>query len=73
MKKLIEEFWFGNLRPFEQLKSADQRVIEKATNIRDTLVSTLSDEQKGFFETYEIAFDTLNMEKSKTLSCFFAI
>ena len=44
MKKLIEEFWFGNLRPFEQLKSADQRVIEKATNIKDTLVSALSDE-----------------------------
>ena len=63
--KILEEFWFGNLRPFEQVKPIDFVLTEKAIAVRNTLFSTLSTEQKECFETYEASFDIVGMESTK--------
>ena len=70
MKKILEEFWFGNIRPFEQVAPPPTPLNNQAMDARNILINSLSEEQKECFEAYEAAFDTLNMEASKNAFIF---
>ena len=52
MKKILEEFWFRNIRPFEQVTPPPTTLSNQAMNARDILVDSLSKEQKECFEAY---------------------
>ena len=67
MKKLnvLEEFWYANIRPFEEAKPPDSSLSEKAMEARNILLETLSAEQKVLLETYESEFDVVSMEATK--------
>ena len=60
--KILEEFWYDNIRPFEQVAPPDPLLSEKAMTAKSALFSTLSVEQKTLLHLYESACDVVNME-----------
>lgn len=65
MKKVLEEFWYGNIHPFEQIVPPPPTLSKQAMNARNILFDSLSDAQMEYFEAYESVFDILNMESTK--------
>ncbi len=53
---ILEEFWYGNINPQEQSKE-NNRAIKELLNLmgrnRDTLSSTLTEEQQKVLEKYD--------------------
>ena len=53
--KTIDEFWYGNISPFEQCTRGDKRLKELLKLVarnREALDGTLADEQKEIFEKF---------------------
>ena len=54
--KTIDEFWYGNIAPFEQCTRGDKRLKELLSLVarnREELDSTLTDRQKEILEKFE--------------------
>lgn len=62
---ILEELWYANIRPFEQVTPPDPLLSEKTIVARSTLFDTLSVEQRTLFEIYESACDVVSMEAAK--------
>ena len=67
MKKsnILEEFWFGNIRPFEEVEPPQHSLTAEAMDAKNKLMELLSAEQKALLEIYESACDVISMEASK--------
>lgn len=63
--KILEEFWYANIRPFEQVTPPDNLLSKKAMATRNTLFDALSVDQKILLETYESECDVTSMESAK--------
>lgn len=64
-KRILENFWYGNIRPFEQTTSPNHAIAKKVLDTRNALCDTLSIDQKNLLEAYESAYDTMSMESAK--------
>ena len=53
---ILEDFWYGNINPQEESKEHNREIRDLLTLMgrnRDTLSSTLSDEQREMLEKYD--------------------
>ena len=52
--KLLEEFWYGNIEPTEYDTSSKEykKLQELICRNEETLIGTMTDEQKELFEQY---------------------
>lgn len=69
MQKILEEMWYGNICPFEQIPEQNKYIKELdflAFRNKENLISSLTNEQKLIFEKYEQCqiekFDILQRE-----------
>ena len=56
MKSVLEELYYGNIRPFanhRQVSEEKQKVLQKMEDYRDRLLDSLTAEQKHLLEEYE--------------------
>ena len=56
MKSVLEELYYGNIRPFanhRQVSEEKQKVLQKMEDYRDRLLDNLSAKQKHLLEEYE--------------------
>ena len=56
MKQTLEQLWYGNIRPFAEARCDApemDELLQKFEKSRDALCSTLTDEQKTLFLTYD--------------------
>ena len=56
MKSVLEELYYGNIRPFanrREVSEEKQKVLQKMEDYRDRLLDSLSAEQKHLLEEYE--------------------
>lgn len=56
MKSLLEELYYGNIRPFADRRDVSEekrKVLQKMEDYRDRLLDSLSAEQKHLLEEYE--------------------
>ena len=63
--KILEEFWYANIRPFEEVEPPSPSLVDKALDAKNKLMESLSAEQKVLLEIYESACDIISMEASK--------
>lgn len=62
---ILEEFWFANLRPFEEVAPPPPSLVAKAMDTKNKLLKSLSSEQIALLENYESIYDTINTESAK--------
>ena len=56
MKSVLEELYYGNIRPFanhRQVSEEKQKVLQKMEDYRNQLLDSLTAEQKHLLEEYE--------------------
>lgn len=56
MKSVLEELYYGNIRPFanhRQVSEEKQKVLQKMEDYRNQLLDRLTGEQKQLLEEYE--------------------
>ena len=56
MKSVLEELYYGNIRPFanrREISEEKQKVLQKMEDYRDRLLNSLTAEQKYLLEEYE--------------------
>lgn len=63
--KILEEFWYANIRPFEDITPPDPLLVEKVTTARSALFDALSADQRTLWEIYESECDVISMEAAK--------
>ena len=63
--KILEEFWYANIRPFEDITPPDPLLVEKVTTTKSALFDALSADQRTLWEIYESECDVISMEAAK--------
>ena len=63
--KILEEFYYGNIHPFEQIPSECREFASDAMTARDLFFASLNKEQQERFIKYEAAMDIISMESTK--------
>lgn len=63
--KILEEFWYANIRPFEDITPPDPLLVEKVTTVRSALFDALSADQRTLWKIYESECDVISMEAAK--------
>ena len=56
MKSVLEELYYGNIRPFanrREISEEKQKVLQKMEDYRNQLLDSLTAEQKHLLEEYE--------------------
>ena len=55
MKNLLEELWYGNIAPIDEIKTTEEMNEErkKLSFLYEKLIKNLSKEQKEIFDEYE--------------------
>ena len=56
MKSVLEELYYGNIRPFancREVSEEKQKVLQKMEDYRNQLLDSMSPEQKHLLEEYE--------------------
>ena len=56
MKSVLEELYYGNIRPFanrREVSEEKQKVLQKMEDCRDRLLDSVTPEQKHLLEEYE--------------------
>ena len=56
MKSMLEELYYGNIRPFanrREVSEEKQKVLQKMEDYRNQLLDSLTAEQKHLLEEYE--------------------
>ena len=56
MKSVLEELYYGNIRPFanrREVSEEKQKVLQKMEDYRNQLLDSLTAEQKHLWEEYE--------------------
>ena len=56
MKSVLEELYYGNIRPFANRRDVSeekQKVLQKMEDYRDRLLDSMTPEQKHLLEEYE--------------------
>ena len=63
--KILEEFWYANIRPFEQVVPPPPSLVAKAMDEKNKLMESLSAEQKALLDNYESQYDIVSIETAK--------
>ena len=63
--KILEEIWFANIRPFEEVAPPPPSLVAKAMDAKNKLMESLSAEQKALLDNYESKYDIVSIETTK--------